>query len=154
MRVLAGRKAIKLQLSAIELNRIERRPIQLILASQGHGLATSHGRWFDEQVDIAQRRLGGICNRGGGGTRQKAISDLFKLMQRACIEYAIKDSRRVGQQEEAGGGRSGRQQLSVAPAAISSKVKPTNCQQLAIATPPPACLLPACSLPIIVRWNW
>lgn len=63
VRVLAGRKAIKLQLSAIELNRIERRPIQLILASQGHGLATSHGRWFDEQVDIAQRRLGGICNR-------------------------------------------------------------------------------------------
>lgn len=158
MRVLAGRKAIKLQLSAIELNRIERRPIQLILASQGHGLATSHGRWFDEQVDIAQRRLGGICNRGGG-TRQKAISDLFKLMQRACIEYAIKDSRRVGQQEEEEQAAGSRQQLSVAPAAIPSKVKPTNCQQLAIATPPPACLLPACSLPpcllpIIVRWNW
>lgn len=62
VRVLAGRKAIKLQLSAIELNRIERRPIQLILAAQRHRLATSHGRWLDEQADIAQRRLGGTCN--------------------------------------------------------------------------------------------
>lgn len=58
--IFAGREAIKLQLAAIKLNRIERCTIQLILAAQRHRLAASHRRRLDEQVDIAQRRLGGI----------------------------------------------------------------------------------------------
>lgn len=80
--ILARREAVKLQLATIKLNRIERCPIQLILAAQHHRLAATHCRRLYEQVDIAQRRLGGIWK----GARGQALWDLlFKLMQRAWV---------------------------------------------------------------------
>lgn len=109
--ILARREAIKLQLSAIEFNRIERSAIQLIFAAQHHRLATSHSRWLHEQVDITQRRLGGIWK----WRREKAIWDLFKLMQRAWVCHKWQG---IGSQRPR------------CPAVILSKVKPTNCQQL------------------------